>query len=104
MNIATLRASGTDTALESLRIISGLVIAREWRKGDARRRRGTYETSGFNACVADTDSSQELMLVVRTFLENCHRMGVVFSSDSLDTELDIGLSVGGIRSSRPAKF
>jgi hypothetical protein len=84
-----------DAALESLREVLGLTVDREWKKGDMRRPSGICDASGFNACVADTGTSQELMLVVRKFLDLCRRMEVGLTSDGLATELDIGLSVGG---------
>lgn len=94
MNIATLRASGTEEALLSLRSALDMKIDREWKKGDVRRRGTTHEASGFNACVADVANPKDLMLAIREFLLKCRTAGIVFSSEGLSAELDIGVTVG----------
>lgn len=94
MNIATLRASGTEEAIRSLRSALGLKIDCEWEKGDVRRRGKIHETSGFNVCVADFKNSKDLMLAIREFLLKCRSAGMVFSSEGLAAELDIGVAVG----------
>jgi hypothetical protein len=94
MNTACLRASGTESALLSLRAGLGLKIDCEWKKGDARQRGRVHETSGFNACVVDVVKSIEMMPAIRRFLGECRSAGLIFASEELTTEIDIGVTVG----------
>ena len=96
MNTATLRALGSDTALDSLRDALDLSIIREWKKGETRRLGGVYEISGFNAdVVADAENPSSLVEEIRGFLNRCLSKRILFSSSELSSQLDIGVSVGG---------
>ena len=96
MNTATLRALGSDAALDYLCNALDLSIIREWKKGETNRRGGVYEISGFNADVVD-DAENPLSLVeeIRDFLNSCLAKIILFSSSELSSQLDIGVSVGG---------
>jgi len=96
MNTATLRALGSDSALDSLRDALDLSIIREWKKGETRRLGGVYEISGFNAdVVADAENPSSLVEEIRGFLNRCLSNRILFSSSDLSSQLDIGVSVGG---------
>ena len=96
MNTATLRALGSDSALDSLRDALDLSIIREWKKGETRRLGGVYEISGFNAdVVADAENPPSLVEEIREFLNSCLAKRILFSSSELSSQLDIGVSVGG---------
>ena len=95
MNTATLRALGSDSALDYLCNALDLSIIREWKKGETNRRGGVYEISGFNAdVVADAENPSSLLEEIRGFLNRCLSKRILFSSSDLSAQLDIGISVG----------
>lgn len=66
MNTSTLRALGSDSALDYLCDALDLSIIREWKKGETNRRGGVYEISGFNAdVVADAENPSSLVEEIR---------------------------------------
>ena len=96
MNTATLRALGSDAALDYLCNALDLSIIREWKKGETNRRGGVYEISGFNADVVDdAENPSSLVEEIREFLNSCLAKKILFSSSELSSQLDIGVSVGG---------
>jgi len=94
MNIATLRASGSDAALASLRKAFDLKVDADWKQGEPRRRGGVHDKPGLNACVADVASPTALVVEIRAFLDKCLKHREVLSSSELSTQLDIGITVG----------
>lgn len=94
MNIAVLRAAGSDAALASLRSTLSLNISIEWKKGDPRRQGGIHDGSGFNVSVADVSTPVALVKEIREFLKKCKAQDAVLSSAELTTQLDIGIGVG----------
>ena len=95
MNTATLRALGSDSALDYLCDALDLSIIREWKKGETRRLGGVYEISGFNADVVDdAENPSSLVEEIREFLNRCLSKRILFSSSELSSQLDIGVSVG----------
>lgn len=99
MNIAVLRAEGSDAVLEALRQALDLKIDAEWKKGELRRRESVHEHSGFNACVADVTEPAALIAEIRNFLKRCRTHNIILSSNALTTQLDIGILVGHPRQS-----
>lgn len=95
MNIATLRAEGSDAALTSLRKAFDLEIDSDWKRGEPRRHGGVHDKSGLNACVADVTSPAELVGEIQEFINKCLKRREVFSSSELSAQLDIGITVGG---------
>jgi hypothetical protein len=96
MNTATLRALGSDAALDYLCNALDLSIIREWKKGETNRRGGVYEISGFNADVVDdAENPSSLVEEIREFLNSYLAKSILFSSSELSSQLDIGVSVGG---------
>ncbi|MBI5752747.1 MAG: hypothetical protein HZA59_11505 [Hydrogenophilales bacterium] len=94
MNLATLRVSGTDAALDTIKKTLSLDLDTQWRKGDIRRNGRKQESSGFNSTIADAENPIELLRLIRIFLAQCKEKAVVFSQFKLEAELDIGFSVG----------
>ncbi|MCK9505441.1 MAG: hypothetical protein M0Q95_14830 [Porticoccaceae bacterium] len=93
MNIATLRAEGSDAALTSLREAFNLEVDAGWKKGEPRRRGGVHERSGLNACIADVASATMLVAEIQAFLAMCLTRRELFSSE-LSAQVDIGITVG----------
>jgi len=94
MNIATLRAEGLDLELKAVCDSLSLNIDSSWKNGDTKRNGGIYTKSGFNACIADTNTSKNLTTLINQFVTNCKVNNLNFSSSSLSAQLDIGLGVG----------
>lgn len=94
MNLATLRVSGVDAALDTLKKTLSLEYDAQWNKGDIRRNGHKQESSGFNSTIADAENPVELLRLIRVFLAQCKEKSVVFSKLNLEAELDIGFSVG----------
>ena len=94
MNLATLRVDGTDTALKDISDSLSLNIDASWKQGEAKRRGGNYNKSGFNACVADTETSKLLLEKIREFLLKCKNRKMSFSASDISAQLDIGIGVG----------
>jgi len=93
MNIATLRAEGSDAALTLLREAFNLEVDAHWKKGEPRRRGGVYERSGLNACITDVASAAMLVEEIKAFLSKCIKRREVFSSE-LSAQVDIGITAG----------
>lgn len=94
MNLATLRIEGEEPALEALAKALPLVHDSRWKKGDSRRNGTVHSCSGFVATVADAENPGQLVILVRAFLEECKKRGVVFSRFALSAELSLGFTVG----------
>jgi len=94
MNLATLRVSGTDAALDTLKKTLSLECDTQWSKGDISRNGRKQESSGFNSTIADAENPGELLRLIRIFLVQCKDKGIVFSKLNLEAELAIGFSVG----------
>ena len=84
MNIAALRATGSEAALASLQSALSLDIDIEWRKGEPRRKGGVNEDSGFNACIADAPTPVALVAEIRVFLNKCKAQKAVLASAELE--------------------
>lgn len=50
--------------------------------------------SGFNACIADLEHTNDLMKEVHEFLLKCMAHNISFMSSEIEAELDIGIGVG----------
>lgn len=94
MNLATLRVEGEEASLAALAKRLGLDIDASWKKGEARRRGGEHESSGFNATVADAENPKEMVRSIGEFLKKCETSKVSFVSEGLSAELAIGVTVG----------
>ena len=93
MNIATLRAEGSDAAVTSLREALNLEVDADWKRGEPMRRGGVHERSGLNACIADVASATILVSEIQAFLSKCITRREVFSPE-LSTQVDIGITIG----------
>ena len=94
MNLATLRVSGTDLAIEAVCKLLQLSIDQEWKKGDPKRREGFFLSSGLNATIVDAKNPGEMLVAIREFVAKCKAQNVVFSGSDLSAELAIGVTVG----------
>ena len=80
MNIATLRLSGTDEALEAL--VNTLKLEQDaiWNRGDPfLTRDGQHESSGLNANIVETKDSKTLVEKLRAFFLKCQANHVTFA-------------------------
>lgn len=95
MNLAILRAEGSNDALGTLRIALDHRVDRNWQIGDEMGDGQIHLASGFSIVVADVASPKELLADIRKFLSNCKDLDLAFSGKSgLTGELSIGISVG----------
>ena len=94
MNLATLRVRGSDDALQTLCNTLGLVADSTWKKGDPKRRGGSFPTSGFSATIVDAKNPAELVLAIRAFVAKCQERHIVLSTPNLTAELALGVTVG----------
>ena len=94
MNIATLRAEGTDAELKKLSESLSLKIDVSWKQGDARRDGSKHSKAGFNSCITDTDTPKLLLNDIREFMVRCKTRGLKFSDSGVSAQLDIGIGVG----------
>ena len=94
MNLAMLRAEGTDEALDALRGSLGLAIDSSWKKGEPKRRGGHYSSSGLNATIADAENPHEMVVAIREFITQCKAQNIAFPDANLSAEISIGITVG----------
>lgn len=94
MNVATLRLSGIDAALDALVIALKLPVTSRVRVGDPRRVGDVHTSSGLSADIADGDNPGAMLAKVRSFLAECQKHGSELFQNGVEAELAIGVSVG----------
>lgn len=94
MNLVTLRAEGTDAALKNICDSLSLNIDASWKQGEVKRNGSKYSKSGFNACIADTETPKLLLNYIREFMVKCKTNNTTFSDSDISAQLDIGIGVG----------
>jgi hypothetical protein len=94
MNLATLRVRGSDDVLQALCTTLGLVPDSTWRKGDPKRRGGSFPTSGFSATIVDAKNPAGLVVAIRAFVARCQERNIVLSAPHFTAELSLGVTVG----------
>ncbi len=91
MNIATLRVQGPDNELAALIAALSIPIDAEWKHSEYRSKNKKYEKSGFNACIADVEYTNDLNMKLCEFLSECRINGISFMSPDIEAEIDIGI-------------
>ena len=71
MNLATLRAEGADATLKNISDSLSLDIDASWQQGEIKNNGSNYNVSGFNACIADTETPKLLLNQIREFISKC---------------------------------
>jgi hypothetical protein len=97
MNQAILRVTGDNKNLdifrENLKTQLQIDSDKEWNKGEKTLLGKVYESSGFNACIADSTTPKELIKELELFFIEFNKNKILISD--LSVELSIGVTVGG---------
>jgi hypothetical protein len=94
MNLATLRLSGSDAALDTVVGMLKLNVVSRVRIGDPARRGGVHDSASLNASLIDADTPAAMLREIRLFLSACQAIGSTLFEDGVTAELSIGVTVG----------